>query len=157
MPLFGDFFHITKTNICWNLYPLCSWVMWNITGHRNQPLFNTNAKFNLACVSLVKCSVKLRRGKVWVHTQHTYTPPSQWVGEFTQLELNELYCFLLVNAFRTHVLLGVSHQVSRTLLRYLLDAFGRCSDIKYPPPYLQLPKFCRRLQPGNPPIFFDIW
>ena len=30
MSLSGDWFHITKPNICWNSYPLFSWVMWNI-------------------------------------------------------------------------------------------------------------------------------
>ena len=27
VPTIGDVFHITKTNICWKLYPLSSWVM----------------------------------------------------------------------------------------------------------------------------------
>ena len=32
--------HHQNSHICWKLYPLGSWVMWNITGHRNQPLSN---------------------------------------------------------------------------------------------------------------------
>ena len=40
MSLFGDFeLHITKPNICWKLYPLFSWVMWNRTGHLPRPVY----------------------------------------------------------------------------------------------------------------------
>ena len=37
VPIVGDLFHVTKTNICWrwNISPSECWVMWNITGQRN--------------------------------------------------------------------------------------------------------------------------
>ena len=42
VPNIGDWFHITKTNICWrwNIPFLVdfSWVMWNITGHLPSPV-----------------------------------------------------------------------------------------------------------------------
>ena len=42
VPFWGFFEHHQSPNICWrwNISPIYSWVMWNITGHRNQPLYN---------------------------------------------------------------------------------------------------------------------
>ena len=42
VPIVGDFGHHQTSHICWNLYPQVSRVMWNITEHIYQPLFQIN-------------------------------------------------------------------------------------------------------------------